>query len=71
MFGIIYKNTQFHLLKDNLLSLGFSFIYPFVIYLLPGCCRIPSLSARKKTEIVYINLVNYLQYCNEIQLEVK
>ena len=48
LFGIIYKNTQFHLLKDTLLSLGFSFIYPFVIYLLPGCCRIPSLSARKK-----------------------
>ena len=48
LFGIIYKNTQYHLLKDTLLSLGFSFISPFVIYLLPGCFRIPSLSARKK-----------------------
>ena len=48
LFGIIYKNTQFHLLKDTLISLSFSFIYPFIIYLLPGLCRIPSLSSKKK-----------------------
>ena len=53
MFGIIYRNTQYHLLKDTLFSFGLSLIYPFGIYLLPGIFRIPSLS--KKKENVYIN----------------
>ena len=48
MFGVIYKNTQYHLLKDTLISLGISLIYQFVIYLLPGFFRIPSLSNPKK-----------------------
>ena len=48
MFGIIYKNTQYHLLKDTLISLGISLIYQFVIYLLPGFFRIPFLSNPKK-----------------------
>ena len=48
MFGAIYKNTQQHLLKDTLMSYGLSLIYPFVIYLLPGLFRIPSLSDPKK-----------------------
>ena len=48
IFGAIYRNTQLYLLKDTLISLGFSLIYPFAIYLLPGICRIPSLSNNKK-----------------------
>ena len=48
LFGIIYKNTQYHLLKDTLISLGLSFLCPFGVYLLPGICRIPSLSNPKK-----------------------
>ena len=43
MFGVIYKNTQYHLLKDTLISFGVSLISPFCIYLLPGIFRIPSL----------------------------
>ena len=35
MFGVIYKNTQKHLLKDTLLSFGVSLFIPFVIYLFP------------------------------------
>ena len=54
MFGAIYRNTQYHLLKDTLISFGFSLIYPFGLYLLPGIFRIPSLSKRKgKREIMY------------------
>ena len=49
MFGVIYKNTQYHLLKDTLMSFGLSFLFPFGIYLLPGFFRIPSLSDPKKT----------------------
>ena len=48
MFGIIYKNTQLHLIKDTLISYGLSLIYPFVIYLIPGMCRVPSLSNKSK-----------------------
>ena len=54
MFGVIYKNTQYHLLKDTLISYGLSLFYPFVINLLPGLFRIPSLSNTKnKREGLY------------------
>ena len=54
LFGIIYKNTQYHLLNDTLISLGFSFLYPFGIYLLPGIFRILSLSdPKKKSKYLY------------------
>ena len=54
IFGIIYKNTQFNLLKDTLISFVLSLVYPFGIYLLPGLFRIPSLSdANKKRKILY------------------
>ena len=54
MFGTVYRNTQFHLLKDALISLGISFLSPFIIYLLPGLFRIPSLGdSKKKRECLY------------------
>ena len=33
MFGVIYKNTQIHLLKDTLMSFALSLLYPFGMYL--------------------------------------
>ena len=48
MFNAVYRNTQYILLKDTLMGFGLSSIYPFVIYLIPGFFRIPSLSAPKK-----------------------
>ena len=48
MFGVVYKNTQIHLLKDTLISFSLSLLYPFGIYLLPGIFRIPSLSNSNK-----------------------
>ena len=54
MFGAIYRNTQFHLLKDTLVSFGLSLLYPFGIYLIPGFFRIPALSnPKKKKEYLY------------------
>ena len=54
MFCVIYKNTQMHLLKDTLMSIGLSLIFPFFIYLLPGIFRLPSLSTyNKKRECLY------------------
>ena len=44
MFCAIYANTQIHLIKDTLLSLVLSLLYPFGIYLIPGIFRIRSLS---------------------------
>ena len=43
MFSAIYRNTQYHLIKDTLICFGLSLIFPFGIYLLPGLFRIPSL----------------------------
>ena len=48
MFGVVYKNTQIHLLKDTLISFSLSLLYPFGIFLLPGIFRIPSLSNSNK-----------------------
>ena len=61
IFGVIYRNTQIHLLKDTLISFILSLILPFFIYLLPGMFRIFSLSnAKKKRECLY-NLSKFLQ----------
>ena len=54
MFCVIYNNTQWHLLKDTLMSFIFSIFIPFLIYLLPGIFRIPALSNKnKKREYLY------------------
>ena len=62
IFGVIYSNTQVHLLKDTLMSFGLSLVLPFVIYLLPGFFRIPSLSDRKNNREYLYNFSKILQY---------
>ena len=47
-FCAVYKNTQYHLIKDTLISLATSFFTPFFIKLSPVIFRIPSLKYRKK-----------------------
>ena len=61
MFCVIYKNTQLHLLKDILMSLGFSLLIPFVIYLIPGIFRIPALSNRKSKKACLYKFSKFLQ----------
>ena len=61
MFGVIYKNTQIHLLKDTLISIGVSLVIPFVIYLLPGIFRIPSLYINNKKGQCLYNFSKVLQ----------
>ena len=56
MFCAIYRNTQYHLIKDTLISFGSSLISPFGIYLLPGIFRIPSLSNPKNKRKYLYNL---------------
>ena len=62
MFGAIYKNTQYHLLKDTLISFILALIYPFGMYLLPEIFRIAALSTNNKKvgEILY-NISKILQ----------
>ena len=61
MFDVIYKNTQYHLLKDTLISFGVSLLSPFCIYLLPGIFRIPSLSNKKRKRKCLYNFSKILQ----------
>ena len=42
-FCAIYSNTQIHLIKDTIISFGLNMITPFILCLLPGIFRIPSL----------------------------
>ena len=61
MFCVVYRNTQIHLLKDTLLSFGFSLIIPFGYYILPGIFRLPALSNRKNKRKYLYNFSKCLQ----------
>ena len=61
IFCAIYKNTQFHLMKETLISFGLSLLYPFGIFLLPGLLRIPALSDPNKNKNYLYNFSKILQ----------
>ena len=61
MFCAVFKNTQYHLIKDTLISFALSLFYPLVIYLFPGFFRIPSLSNRNNKKIYLYNFSKILQ----------
>ena len=42
-FGAVYQNSQLYLFRNTIISFALSFIYPFIINLLPGIFRIFSL----------------------------
>jgi len=44
----IYTNSQIHLITDTLSSFGLSFLYPFILNLLPGILRIPSIKSKNR-----------------------
>ena len=60
-FCAIYSNTQIHLIKDTMISFFLSLLYPFIINLLPGLFRIPSLSKAKKKRICMYKFSKILQ----------
>ena len=47
-FCAVYKNTQYYLIKDTLISFCLSLLYPFGLNLIPGMIRIPSLKTNNK-----------------------
>jgi hypothetical protein len=51
-FCCIFVNTQISVIKDTLISYGFSMLYPFLLNLLPGILRIPSLKKNNR-KILY------------------
>ena len=58
-FCSVYKNTQYHLVKDILISYGLSMIYPFIIALFPGLLRISSI--KNKNRICLYNISKLMQ----------
>ena len=61
MFSAIYRKTQYHLLKDTLISFGLSIIYPFGIYLLPAIFRTLALSNGEKNRNYLYNFSKLFQ----------
>ena len=51
-FCAVYKNTQYHLIKDSLISFGTSLLTPLGICLAPGLFRIPGIKGKK--EFLYL-----------------
>ena len=49
-FCAVYQNTQLILIEDTLISFLTAMIYPFILDLLPGIFRIPSLRTPKKDQ---------------------
>ena len=58
----IYTNTQFHLIKDSIISLIISFIYPLGLYLIPGLFRIPSLRMKIPSGKLLYRFSSFLEY---------
>ena len=56
-FCAVYQNTQYYLIKDTLMSYGLSLIYPFILNLIPGLLRIPSLKNNNREALYKISLI--------------
>ena len=56
-FCAVYKNTQYYLIKDTLLSFCLSLLYPFGLNLLPGIFRIPSLKKNNREYMYKISKI--------------
>ena len=61
MFCFIFQNTQYILIKDNLISFGLSLLYPFAIYLAPGIFRKLAISNPKKKRNYLYKFSKFLQ----------
>ena len=59
-FCAVYKNTQYHLIKDTLISFGISNVTPFGTNLFPCLFRIYSLSSKSKGKRIIYKLSQFL-----------
>ena len=56
-FCAVYKNTQFHLIKDSLIGFGTGLITPAAIALSPGLFRIPAIKKRKEFMFLFSKIL--------------
>ena len=59
-FCAVYNNTQSIFFKDTIISLSLSMLYPFVISLIPGFLRLPSLRSEKKDKQLLYSFSQFL-----------
>ena len=52
-FGAVYQNSQVYLIKNTFISFLLSFLYPFVINIIPPIFRISSLNKEKNRQCFY------------------
>ena len=60
-FWGVYINTQIHLIKDSIISLIISLLIPFILYLIPGIFRIPSLRVIKQNRIILYKISQFIK----------
>ena len=60
-FCAVYINTQLYLIKDTLISLVVTLIYPFFMSILPGIFRIRAITAKNKDKQLLYKLSKILQ----------
>ena len=51
-FCAVYRNTQYHLIKDTMMSFVLSLLYPFILNIIPVFIRIPAIR-NKNQECLY------------------
>ena len=56
-FCAVYKNTQFYLIKDTIISFGLSLCYPFIINLIPAFLRYLALQKKSGKCLYSINKI--------------
>ena len=59
-FCAVFQNTQIYLIKNALISFGFSLLFPFIINLLPCIFRIYSLKGKERK--CFYNFSKIIQY---------
>ena len=60
-FSAVYKNTQYHLIKDTLISFGIGYITPFGTNIITALIRINSLKTYTKGNRILFLLSKFLQ----------
>ena len=60
-FCAVYKNTQFHLIKDTLISFGIGYITPFGTNIITALIRVLSLKRYTKSNRILFRLSKLLQ----------
>jgi len=57
----IYINTQYHLIKDSIISFGLALIYPLGLLFIPGIFRLISLYAKNKDKEYIYKFSQFIQ----------